>query len=153
MEEATADGGRMRSGRRAGAGHDCLQRRAQTRSEAGDVTAGRARFGGVVVPPNAARRLLGFHMLPAPVVSEGTLMPELNTVILVSGDTGKPGSVLFARSWELPPLSAEAFAQAMTERFGEPACEAVGSADSCLEHAERAGILFFSAAGKEPEDV
>jgi hypothetical protein len=45
--------------------------------------------------------------------------PE-KAVVTITVGTGEPGSVSRARSWPLRPDVAEAFAQAITERWGTP---------------------------------
>ena len=75
----------------------------------------------------------------------------MSMVVLVSADSDMPGSVLLSRSWAIPPRYVEAFALAMTEHFGPPLGEGLGSVADCLAYVDRSEIMFFPT-GKEPCD-
>lgn len=44
----------------------------------------------------------------------------LTLVTVITAPGREPGAVAHSRAWRIPTQSAEAFAQAMTERYGQP---------------------------------
>lgn len=69
----------------------------------------------------------------------------LTLVTVITAGSREPGTVAHSRAWRIPPESAEAFAQAMTERYGEPIVEGLSTVGAMQRRAEtnaEDGFLF-----------
>lgn len=76
------------------------------------------------------------------------------TVSLISGEGGQPGSVAHSRIWSIPGHLAGKFAEAMTERFGAPAAEAlstVGAMTAAAESDAADGFLFIDGEAESDD--
>jgi hypothetical protein len=74
-------------------------------------------------------------------------MPDdgLTLISIVSSASRELGSPVYSRAWRIHGKSAEAFAQAMTERYGEPVQEGlstVGATRAAAERNSADGFLF-----------
>ena len=68
-------------------------------------------------------------------------------ISLITAPDREPGSAAYSRAWRIPTASAEAFAQAMTERYGEPIHEGlstVGRLAAEARRAEESGEIMFT---------
>jgi len=84
-------------------------------------------------------------MQPEPEPGQPFAVVTLNT----TGSTA-PESTAHTRAWIIPPGIAEAFARAMTERFGEQVLEQIGTNGIFAKHAAAAaaeGVVFLTDAG------
>ena len=73
----------------------------------------------------------------------------LTLVTVITAPSREPGTTAHSRSWRIPTDSAEAFAQLMTERYGEPieGLSAVGAMQKRAETNAADGFIFT-----DPED-
>lgn len=73
----------------------------------------------------------------------------LTLVSVITASSREPGATAHSRSWRIHTASAEAFAQVMTERYGEPA-EGLSTVGAMVRRAgtnAEDGFLF-----SDPED-
>jgi hypothetical protein len=78
----------------------------------------------------------------------------LTLVSIVSCASSDPGSPVYSRAWRIHSRSADAFAQAMTEKYGAPVQEGLSTVRATREAAERSaeeGFLFTD--GEEGPDA
>lgn len=71
----------------------------------------------------------------------------LATVSLIVAPGDGREALAQQRAWAIPAASAEAFAQAMTERYGAPVMESLATVGMMIDASERdaaAGHLFWS---------
>lgn len=68
----------------------------------------------------------------------------LTLVTVITASSREPGATAHSRAWRIPTDSAEAFAQAMTERYGEPieGLSTVGAMQQRAETNAADGFLF-----------
>jgi hypothetical protein len=68
----------------------------------------------------------------------------LTLVSVITASSREPGTTAHSRAWRIPTASAEAFAEAMTERYGEPieGLSTVGAMQRRAESNAADGFLF-----------
>lgn len=70
----------------------------------------------------------------------------LTLISLITTPSRETGSTAFSRTWRIPAESTEAFAQAMTERYGQPIHEGLSTVGKLATEARRAvdaGEIMF----------
>jgi len=73
----------------------------------------------------------------------------LTTVMVVTADSDEPDATAYCRGWIIPHASAEAFAEAMTERYGPPIHEAVNTVAALVAKAEQSDSVVITSGGAD----
>lgn len=78
----------------------------------------------------------------------------LTLVSIITAPSRDHECTAHSRAWRIPAASAEAFAQAMTERYGAPVQEGLSTVGAMRDKAGRAagdGFLFTSREEEAPD--
>jgi hypothetical protein len=78
----------------------------------------------------------------------------LTLVSIITAPSRDRECTAHSRAWRIPAASAEAFAQAMTERYGPPVQEGLSTVSAMRDVADRAaedGFLFTSREEDPPD--